>query len=373
VSLFYFMYEFGSAFNTSMPLLQKTTYDTGIRTRITQIQRFWMVVCVLPVYFFVPIVTLVDRSVGSLGKSFSLVNAGIMLLAGVLAFIGVSFLKEQPETAGKAAGGAEKLNLREVATMFLHNRPLLIHGIGSLISNLVFALSSTVGVYFLKWYYAADLTTGAVDNVKYAGIYSLFAVAGLIPSVVSPFFSRMLIRKAKTYARATVACLGVRTLTFVVSTLLFFTGVLKASPFIYIIISFIGGMITGVSVVPGMLLWAESADYAEYRTGRKMSALVNSFNNILGKAQAALASVITGMVLIGAGYSVNEQGTQFMGKISDLPGMITWFGILLTVVPFFATLVPALMYRFLYPITPKVQQEMMEALAARRSSGAAGN
>jgi GPH family glycoside/pentoside/hexuronide:cation symporter len=328
--------------------------------------RIWVIVIMVPVYFFIPLVTKVNEGIGNLGDSFSLVCAVLMFILGVVAFIGVLGLKEKPVKEAKSAEAEEKLKLREVLKMFAGNKPLIVHSCAFLLSNLVFGLSSAVGIYFLKWYYSADLTTGMVDADKYAAIYSAYALAGLIPNFLAPFISGKVIKKFKTYAKATNACLMVGIALYAALSALFFLGALKISPYIFVLFTFLSGFVTGTAIIPQTLLWTECADYAEYTTGKKMSALVNSVNNILGKAQAALSSVITGAVLIAVGYSVNSETGNYVGDISKLPGMVLGFGVFLTVVPAAVMLIGFILYKFLYPITPEFQQKMVETLAERR-------
>jgi len=368
IGFFYLIYELGVAFNTSMPLIQKISYDTKLRTKWTLLMRIWVIVILVPVYFYIPIVTMVDRGVGNLGRSFSLVCVILMIVLGVVSFTGVLGLKEKTGESKSAAKKEERLKIREVAWMFAKNKPLMVHTGAFFLANMVFGLSTAIGIYFLKWYYSADLATGIVDADRYAVIYGVYAAAGLIPNFVAPFISGTVIKMFKTYARATNACLFLGVTLYSVMAVLFFTGVLSISPYIYIFCTLLSGFITGTAVIPQTLLWTECADYAEYKTGRKMSALVNSANNMLGKAQAAIASVITGGILIAVGYSVNSETGNYMGDVSNLPGMVSGFGIFLTVVPAVVMALSWLMYRFLYPITPEVQQQMVMELQSRKEA-----
>ncbi len=362
---FYLIYELGVAFTTSMPLIQKLSYDTKLRTKWTQRMRIWMIVIMVPVYFYIPIVTMVDSGVNNLGRSFSLVSVVLMLILAAVSLLGVYWLKEPRSKSTGAAG--EKLKVKEIARMFVKNKPLLIQTLASVLSNMVFSLSSAVSVYFLKWYYAADLSTGMVDAELYAAIYGVYAVAGLLPNFIGPFIAGRFIKKFRSYARAAGALMLFGVFLYTLLSILFFTDALRVSPYLYIMLIFASGLIMGTAVVPVTLLWTESADYAEWKTGRKMSAMVNSFNNMTGKAQTALSSVITGSVLIAVGYSVNSVTGNYSGDITRLPGMITGFGIFLTVVPVVVMLLAWVLYRYFYPITPEIQKQMLESLEKSRS------
>jgi len=364
--LFYLLYEFGVAFNTSMPLLQKTSYDTRLRTKWTLLMRIWIIVILVPVYFYIPVVTIVDQGIGNIGQSFSLVAVVIMLILGVFAFFGVLGMKEKPDTMETGESAEENLKIRDVARMFKKNKPLMVHSGAMFASNIVFGLTSAIAVYFLKWYYSADITTGVVDDIRYAELYGIYAASGLIPNFISPFLAPKLIKKVGTYMRAVSLCLIIAIVVYIGMTSAFYTGALLLSPYIFIIINFFSGMALGTAVIPQMLLWTECADYAEYTTGRKMSALVNSLSNMLGKAQAALSTVLVGGILIVVGYSVDSSTGNYAGNVEGLPGMIGGFGIFMTIVPVVVMLIALLLYKFLYPITPELQKEMIETLAARR-------
>ena len=367
IGIFYLMYELGVAFNTTIPLVQKISYDTKLRTKWMFLNRIWLIVILIPVYFYIPLVTMVNRGVGNMGRSFSMVCVVMMIILGTVAFIGVLGLKEKSAAQQvKEESQDERLKLRAIIGMFAVNKPLRVHAGAFLLSNIVYTLSTAISIYFLKWYYAADLATGVVDAERYAAIYGIYALAGLIPNFVAPFISKRVIKKFKTYARSTRACLFLGVILYSVLSAFFFLGVLKLSPYIFIMFNFLSGFIMGTAVIPQTLLWTECADYAEYKTGRKMSALVNSVNSIIGKAQSALSTVIIGGILIAVGYSVNSETGNYIGDISNLPHMILGFGIFLTIVPVVVLSLSWLLYRFLYPITPELQKQMVDELAGKR-------
>ena len=366
VSLFYLMYEMGTAFTTSMPLLQKTTLDPKIRSKLSLLMRVWMIVILVPVYFYIPVVTAVDQHVENIGKSFSMVCIVLMSVLGIVAFFGVLGLKEKRGTVSSEENAeTEKLKIGEVLRMFLKNKPFLVHAAGSLLSGLVFGLFSVVSVYFLKWYYAANLTTGEVYAVKYAEVYGIFMISALIPNFVSPFLSNLLVKKSGNYAHVTARCFLFGAFVYIGLTVLFFTGILKISPYIYVAFNFLSAMATGTAVIPQTLLWTECADYAELQTGKKMSALINSASNMLNKALNALSSVVAGGILIAVGYSVNNETGHYAGDVSQLPKMINGFALALTVIPIVVMILAYLLYRFQYPITPEIQKDMVQKLAEK--------
>lgn len=64
-------------------------------------------------------------------------------------------------------------------------------------------------------------------------------------------------------------------------------------------------MPSGMSTMFAGLMNADCADYAEYVTGKNMTAISNSIYGIICKGQNAIGGVIHGILLVAVGYSVN--------------------------------------------------------------------
>lgn len=365
LGFFYLMYEFGQALYTYQPLLQNVTYDNGIRTKITKYFRFWQIISVIPVYFFIPIVTSLNKSVGNIGKSFSLLSIILMVLFGIISLFGTSCITEKTDTYTKQ-GNDGMISIKAITKMIRNNKPLKITLSGMAVWGFVWSLISAIGIYFLKWYYCADWSTGAVNADKYAGIYSIYALASIIPNFVSPFIAHSLVKKSGSIIKAfKIGVLGglfISLLMFVA----FITGILKVSPFVFIGIYFLMGFSFGTAVIPQLLLWTESADYAEYKEGRKMTAIVNSINSILTKAQTAITTSLTGFILVLVGYSVNASTGTYAGDLLGIPKMISGFGIFVSLVPAILCLITYLIFSK-YPLTPEEQKEIYTELSARHA------
>ena len=368
----YLIYEVGQAYYVTTPLLQKITYNARIRTKISQFIRIFLIVAIIPSVFFVPIVTVVGERIGDMGRAFSLTAAVLALFMGVVSLIGILCVKEpyRPEESAEKVKTEKKemrINFSDIVKMFRGNKPLLIHAVAIFTCNLVAALLNVIAIYFIKWYYCADVSTGVVDLTKYAGVYSIFAALALLPNIITPFFAGKLIKKAKSYANATRICMIFATGAAALIAVTFFTGILKLSPFIFIALNFTMTIPLGLAVIPQTLLWIECADYAEYKSGKNMTALVNSAAAVINKAQNALGGVIVGGILIVAGYSVNATTGDYAGDLATLPNMIFSVGLATTLIPVIVLAISWGLYKFFYPITPEKAEEMRKALEEKRA------
>ena len=365
----YLIYEVGQAYYVTTPLLQKITYDARIRTKISQFVRIFLIVAIIPSVFFVPIVTVVGERIGDMGRAFSLTATVLALFMGIVSLIGILCVKEpyRPDEKPKTEKKEMRVSFSDIVTMFKGNKPLLVHAVAIFTCNLVAALLNVIAIYFIKWYYCADMSTGVVDLTKYAGIYSIFAALALLPNIITPFFAGKLIKKAKSYANATRICMLFATGVALITIVAFFTGVLKMSPFIFIALNFTMTIPLGLAVIPQTLLWIECADYAEYKSGKNMTALVNAAAAMINKAQSALGGVIVGGILIVAGYSVHASTGNYAGDLATLPSMAFNIGLATTLIPVIVLAISWALYKYFYPITPEKADEMRQVLEEKRA------
>ena len=221
-------------------------------------------------------------------------------------------------------------------------------------------------VYFLKWVYCADLSTGIVDNDQYAHLYTILTVIGVIPTFVCPFLSIAAIKKIGSVDKVLKTFLLMSGIGYVVFFLTYLTGLLQASFAVCLVMRFFLAIANGMTTIPMMLLWTECSDYAEYTSGRSMTALVSSVEHLMSKTQMAFASLIPGAILIAVGYSVNSQTGAYSGDLANLPHMISSFALIYTLLPAVLILTAWFIYHRFYPITPEKRMEMTNILKARR-------
>ena len=135
---------------------------------------------------------------------------------------------------------------------------------------------------------------------------ALFMGLGSLPSFIFmpmvPAIKRKIGKKNMFYVFLTIAIIGMAAL-YVISK--FFD--MKTNMTAVYIAQFIKS--TGVIVATGYM-WAlvpEVISFAEYKTGRRISGIVNALTGIFFKAGMALGGVVPGIVLAMTGYHVTAQ------------------------------------------------------------------
>ena len=364
----YLLYEMGFAFNGTGPILQKITTDTRIRTKMTSLIRMGVIISVIPSVFFIPIATAVNSGIGNMGKSFSLTCVMTAAITGTISVMGTLLIKE-PYLGNVSKEDEEetRLTVKDIWEMLKTNKPLWVHNIAYFIGNMSFGISSAVLVYFLKWFYCADMKTGVVEEIAYASIYAIYGVVSLVPNFLTPLVAGFVVKIFGSVDRAARACELIAGLIYGVMFVCYLLGLLQLSPFVFIGLNLLASIPMSIAVIPSMLLNTECADYVEYTTGKNMTAMTTAVNNVVNKTQAALAALIPGIFLMMVGYSVNSATGAYAGDLTKLPGMVNGLTIVMTLVPLVVAVGAWAVYRFAYPITPEFRKKMTAELEQRRA------
>ena len=202
--------------------------------------------------------------------------------------------------------------------------------------------------------------------MKYASIYGIYAALSLSPNFLTPLVASFVIRKLKTVDRAMRIMVLLSGIGYGVIFVSYLLGISQMSPMVFIILMFLAGIPASIAVIPAMLMWTECADYAEYKTGKNMSAMVTAMSNLTQKAQTAIAVVIPGILLVAVGYSVNAETGAYAGDLSKLPDMVRNITLVITLLPMAVSVIAWFIYKFFYPITPELREKMTEELNAKR-------
>lgn len=369
----YILYEIGYAFNGVAPMVQKATTDARIRTKLTALIRFAIILAVIPATFFIPIATAVNSGIGDMGKAFSATCVVITIGSCLISLFGVLMAKEPYHGTMQAEQGTEeKLKIKDVGYMLTHNKPLWIHNISYLLGNMAYAVSTAVLVYFLKWFYCADMATGVVDEVQYASIYGIYAALNLIPAFLTPVIAGFVVKKLGSVDRAMRVCTLLTGIPYGIMFVLYVLGFLQTSPMVFIVLAFLAGIPANLSTIPALLLNSECADYVEYTTGKNMSAMTTAVNNLLQKTMTAVSVMIPGIVLMSVGYSVDSVTGAYAGDLNKLPDMVNGLTLIITLIPLVVSTISWAIYKFAYPITPEYRQNMTEELERRRAEAQQG-
>ncbi len=360
----YLMLDMGGAMSAiTGPMIQKSTKEPRIRAKIVSVLRMASVIGAIPSLFFATIVTAIGKD-GNLGKAATVVAVGFGLASCLITVVGIFLLKE-PYLKEDTVQQNGKIKLKEIKELIIKDKPLWAHSVGFLIGNMSYGLSAGVMLYYIKWAFCADLTSGTVDMVQFASMSGIYSLMSLIPNFLCPFLTTTVLRIFKTVDRSMSGCMMIMGVGYILLYGLNISGILKAVPMLLFVLYFLIMIPSGMTAMFSSLLTVECADYAEYVIGRNMNAISNSLYGLTQKGASAIGGAIPGILLIAVGYSVNETTGAYAGELSALPGMVNGLSIVVALVPAMMAFASYIIYKFCYRITPEVREKMKKELEKR--------
>ncbi|MEP6907257.1 MAG: MFS transporter [Pseudoxanthomonas sp.] len=231
-----------------------------------------------------------------------------------------------------------KQDLRDL----LNNRPWRVLFVLALVIMVTIVMRSGATVYYLKYYVARPDLIGA-----FLGVYSVALAVG---AALTPLMTRFMDKKR--------LMVWLMLAVGVLSCAMFF--VPRDMIWLMFVLNTLVGLALGPKSPLAFSMYADCADYTEWKTGRRATAMTFSAATFSQKLGGALASAIIAWVLAGMGYMAN----QAQSDASQL-GIV----LLLTVIPGVVALIASLMMRA-YPLDDEALAGMQQALADKRASGA---
>lgn len=234
---------------------------------------------------------------------------------------------------------AQKESLKEDFKNLFKNRPWVILFFVGILSFVMFAMQNLSIAYYFKYY------IGKEENVQ------LFNVIGTVALIVAIPFSKPL---AKRFGKRNV---------FFVSSLLsgFFFILLYLPGVTHIKMIYTFNILAKMSYAPAVpLLWtmlADTADYSEWKTGRRSTGLVFSAATFAQKAGWGIGGALAGWLLAAFSFTPNIEQTETA---------ITGIKLMISVFPGILYMSCAILLYY-YTIDHKTCLIMKEELEARRA------
>lgn len=264
-------------------------------------------------------------------------------------------------TKERAVHSEDTPSVKECFSLLFKNQPLFM----LFLSNIFFVLCKIpeqVSAYFVSDLMFNRKYNIFIDVIKFPG----FLLAGLIvPVIVEKMGKNADSRRIYRFCCAAAICVhGI----FAAVT---YNALMNKSADSPVSLGF-GIMVvlfTGLSVIPLEFknliqkeMEAETVDYVEYKTGRRVEGIMLSIMSFTGKIENTFSASIGLSVLGRTGYIEHAEGSVAQNDKTR------WALFIMT------TLVPAVGYLFMlvpmhfYKITGKKHHEMMEELAVRRAA-----
>lgn len=358
VIFFYLMYDIGVSFYAPNLVYRTLTLEQTSRSKLVIGPRLVNMIIGMVTGSLMAIVTGVNASVGNMHDAFGLTVVIMMAAVGVVALIGALTVKEKYHAAKE---NDEEVKITDIFKVLKHNKAQRVWVLSSIFSGLIWTFLFATTLYYIKWAYCADLTTGAVDAARYGMLSLIGSMMMFLPIILGTAIATPLVKLCgsamKLYRILKLIEGAAGGLIFVCHIL----GLLSASPVLFFVLLAIIAICIGIEFIPEETIRMECMDYELYVGGKDRAALCNASNKFINKAQAALASGIVGLVLVGIGYSVDSATDTYTGSLEALPQLMTWFIVIMGLIPCILAVVSYVILGK-YPVDDEIRGKMKEQL-----------
>ncbi len=243
----------------------------------------------------------------------------------------------------------QESNFKKDFSVLLQNKPWLAIVVIGVSSIIWIAVRDAAILYYLKYYVLTDLE----DTGSFAFHATWFPTIGTLATIGGLLLTK---RWTKIFGGKKNAYLGVTILTSFIAGSFYFAGPGDVA-FVYVV-----HIVTSFVMGPLMpLFWsmiADTADYAEWKTGHRVTGLVFSAGTFSQKLGWAIGPAIAGHLLVYYGYVDN---------VIQSPETVQGLRMMISVIPSVMGLGAAFLV-LLYGINHKMELQIEQELADRKTA-----
>jgi len=320
------------------------TSNSHERTTVSSFRFIAVFAALLFVQYFIP--TMTEDAVNP-AKSWQLtmtIVSGLAVILFVIAFFSSKERVQPPK--------GQKTPIKQDLADLISNRPWVFVGVAT-VFQLIFICMRGGSTMFYFQYFVKDqemMLFGKAFSLSYSKLFSLFTMSGTAFTILGVVLTKRISKafgKSSTYA----AFLGIAGIT---SALLIFLG--PQSITLMFVLNFITSFAVGPVSVLQWAIYTDTADYSEWKKGRRATGLVMSASLFALKLGIALGAAANAWILAAYGYQPNIEQTA-----KGLLGI----RMVMSVYPaIFAIIGMVLM--FFYPLKKQLMMQVETELVERR-------
>jgi len=328
-------------YSSIMGVMTPNSHD---RTSVSSFRFVAAFAALLFIQYFIP--TMTEDAVNP-AKSWQLAMTIISGLAVVLFLVAFFSSKERVQPPK-----GQKTSFRQDLTDLISNKPWVLIGTATVFQLIFLCMRGGSTFYYFTYFIKDQEITllGKAFDLSYSKLFSLFTMSGtaftILGVVLAPRISKAF-GKSITYA----VSLGIAGIT---AGLIIFIG--RQDIALLFILNLITSFVIGPVSVLQWAIYTDTADYSEWRTGRRATGLVMSASLFALKLGIALGATANAWILAAYGYQPNMEQTE-QGLLGIRMVMSVYPAI-------FAFIGMALM--FFYPLGKKMMHQVETELIERR-------
>jgi len=320
------------------------TPNSHERTSVSSFRFVAAFIALFFVQYFIP--TMTEDAVNP-AKSWQLAMTIISGLAVILFLVAFLSCKERVQPPK-----GQKTSLKQDLADLISNKPWLFIGTATIFQLIFLCMRGGSTMYYFTYFVKDQELTlfGKAFSLSYSKLFSIFTMSGTAFTIIGAILTTRISKifgKSTTYA----AFLGI---AGIASGLFIFLG--PQSVALMFVLNFIASFAVGPVSVLQWAIYTDTADYSEWKKGRRATGLVMSASLFALKLGIALGATANAWILAAYGYQPNVEQTA-----KGLLGI----RMVMSVYPaIFAMIGMALM--FFYPLKKHMMMQVETELVERR-------
>ncbi len=291
------------------------------------------------------VVSLVVPITEMLGSLFESLQKGYMVFVVILVLIMLSFQSvtllgvKEPK---RERVQKEHTSLRELVRIIFKNDQLLVTAVAMALFQIGYCTTTSFGLYYFKYVYGDE------------GMYSIFAVILGVSQIIAmslfPMFAKRFPRKVLYTAATILVFAGYVVFFFAPTNTMLFIGIAG-------LLLFAGQAFIQVMV---LMFLTDSVEYGEWKFGKRNDSVTFSLQPFINKMGGAVASGITGAVVILSGMKEAQTAADMT------PQGLLLLKMAMMVFPLLCIVVGYLIYRKKYVLDEQMYKKIVEELNERK-------
>lgn len=354
----YLLFDIGNSFFAPNLVYRGMTLDSDVRGKLLIGPRLITMVVGMVLSALMVIINAVNAGINNMHTSFGITVLTMVVITAAISILGAALVKEKYVAEPDED---EKVKLTDYFALLKENDAMRCRMLSQLLTGFIWSFLFAAVMYYAKWAYCADLTTGAVDAEKFGMMSMVAGMMSFLPLIIGTAIAAPLMKLFKSPDRFHRLLLLIQCVACGLMFVLQITGLLGKSYVIYFACVGLCAFAIGVDFMPDGVMNIECMDYDIYKNGKDRSALNNALSRLINKGQNALSAAAIGVLLTAVGYIVDSATDTYIGELSNIPSMLNGFIMIMGLLPCVLGVVGYLIFRK-YPINDEIRAKMREHL-----------
>ncbi len=187
VIIAYLLFDMGQSFFAPNLIIKSVTHDENARGKLITGPRMVGMIGGMVVSAIISIVNAVNAQINNMHDSFGIAVIIMMAAVGAISMLGICLVKERHHTKND---DDDNVKITDIFRLIKDNKALQTVLLSTLFGGFIWNFLFATMLYYIKWAYCADLTTGAVNTDLY-GIYSLIgSMMMFLPLIVGTLVAK---------------------------------------------------------------------------------------------------------------------------------------------------------------------------------------